>query len=504
MSNTISKKTWWLIGLICATKLAIHLWANGNYGFHRDELLHIACGDHLAWGYMEFPPFIGWMAALQRTLLGDSVLAIRLLPALLGTTIVLFSALAAKALGGNGRAMIVAALVTFGAHAYWRNHTLFQPVVFDQFFWTLGFLLLIWYLNTQQRHYLLALGVVAGLGLLNKYTMLFWGAGLGIGILLSPQRWLLQKRDLWLALGIALLLFAPNIWWQAQHDFPFLEHASGLYDRHFDSSRWTIVNDQFWDMNPFALPFWLGGALFLLGSPKMANYRVLGITFFATFTLFLITNAKSYYLFALYPIFFAAGGVAFAKIVPPKWQWVIAIYLFCLLGRALVALPHVTPLLPIQSFAQYAGLDYDQTGRLQGLTGDYADMFGWEEQVQLVDSLYQSLSPEEQEQCVLWAENYGEAGAIQHLGRAYKLPPPLCKHGSFWLWEDQHSKAEIAISIGNEPDAVGYFFQDTTLVRMIQHPYAIDEEHNIPVYLCRSPKVYLKDYWPNYRPYIFD
>ena len=131
-------------------------------------------------------------------------------------------------------------------------------------------------------------------------------------------------------------------------------------------------------------------------------------------------------------------------------------------------------------------------------------MFGWEEQVALVDSVYRSLSEEERKVCILWAENYGEAGAIKVIGDRYQLPNPVCKHGSFWLWGAGNNEGEIAISIGNEEDAVSYFYEDYTLIKMITHPYAIDEEHHIPLYLCRKPRVKLKTYWPNYEDRIFE
>ena len=175
-----------------------------------------------------------------------------------------------------------------------------------------------------------------------------------------------------------------------------------------------------------------------------------------------------------------------------------------MLVRGIGGIPYGTPLLPIERFVKYAGLEKNEEGRIEGLTGDYADMFGWHEQVTLIDSLYRSLSPEEQTRCVIWAENYGEAGAVFILGKAYGLPTPISKHGSFWLWGPSDLPGDLVTSIGNETDAVQYFFNDVQLIQTIRHPYAIDEEHNIPLYLCREPKIRLRNYWPQWRDNIFD
>jgi hypothetical protein len=138
------------------------------------------------------------------------------------------------------------------------------------------------------------------------------------------------------------------------------------------------------------------------------------------------------------------------------------------------------------------------------LTSDYADMFGWEEQVQLVDSVYQSLSETDKKQCVLWAENYGEAGALKILGKRYGLPNPISRHGSFWTWGHGNENATVWISLGNEQPAVDYFFEEVELVRMIYHKYAVDEENGIPLYICRKPKIDIPQAWKDYEPYIFN
>lgn len=327
----------------------------------------------------------------------------------------------------------------------------------------------------------------------------------GLSLLkLSPQRKILLKPALWASAGLALLMLSPNILWQYQHDFPVLEHFSALRERHFGGAPGEFLYAQFRGINPWSFPLWAGGCLYLLLAPAAKTYSPLGWAYIALLGLFLLTNGKPYYLFGAYPVLFAAGGVALERYLNTRWHWIGWLFAILIVITGLLRSPFGTPLLPIEQFAKYAGLEKTAEGRLEGLTGDYADMFGWPEQVALVDSLYRSLSPEERERCIIWAENYGEAGAVKILGKAYGLPDPVCKHGSFWLWGPGDKEGEVAISLGNEEDDVYFFYEEASLAKMIRHPYAIDEEHNIPLYLCKKPRVSLKEYWPEWRDNVFD
>ena len=213
-------------------------------------------------------------------------------------------------------------------------------------------------------------------------------------------------------------------------------------------------------------------------------------------------QSKDYYFFAVYPILFAAGAVKIEKMLQrkPKWNYLVATVLIL---PAIPFLPGALPILPIATYVDYLDLKPEADGRIV-LTDDFADMFGWEEQVKLVDSLYQSLPLKEKENCMIWAENYGEAGAIEILGDKYKLPSPMSSHGSFWTWGPGNTQAEIYISIGNEKQAVESVFSDYTLVKIVKHKYAIGEENNIPVYLCSNPKIDIKHNWKLLEKHVFD
>lgn len=495
------KKYLSIISGLCLFKLAIHWFGNQNYGFHRDELLHLAASEHLDWGFMEFPPLIAFIGKLSYWLFDYSLIGVRLFPTLAGVAILILCCLMAKELGGKHWAVLLAGLCILAFVSFYRNHTLFQPVAFNQFFWTLGFFVLIKYLKTGRLTWLMFLGVVGGLGLMNKYLMLIWGLGVAIGLLFYDKGRLYKSWRLYGAGLIALLIFLPNILWQYQHGWPELLHLAELQ------------SEQLNGQNPFSFGLSQLESLFTFGvaaigvftlfkDNRLNQYRTVGIAVVVIFLTLWILQAKAYYFFGAYPVLFAAGAVKIEKWLKrtkPAWNYAAAGLIFL---PSLYFIPEATPILPIEQHVKYQGLE-EKNGRVE-LTSDYADMFGWKEQVQLVDSVYKSLPPNVRKQTVLWAENYGEAGALQILGDKYGLPDPISRHGSFWLWGYGNPNAQVWISIGNEKESVEHVFEEVELVKKIYHKYAIGEENGIPLYICRKPKVNIAKWWAEYEEHVFD
>lgn len=483
-----------LILLLCLVKLAIHMAGNHNYDFMRDELLHLSAGHHPAWGYYEFPPFIGWVARVSIFLFGHSLVGMRLFATLAGVVIVALCCLMAMELGGKKWAVFLAGVCALAFLPYYRNHFLFQPVAFDQLFWALGFYFVLRYVNTQRNVYLVYTGITAGFGLMNKYTFVIWIAGILLALLFHDKAKVYRNKWLYIGGGIALLIFLPNIIWQYRHGIPFFLHLEQLSKTQLEkNSVFEFIMMQ--ALTPFTLLLSLGGLYFVMRRPQ---WRFLGIAFLLMFVLMWALRSKSYYFFAAYPPMFAAGAVWLEALTSRRPRWNIAVAAV-MMGFALLALPLLIPVLPIERFVKYARIKPDAEGRYE-LTSDYADMFGWREQVRLADSIYNTLPPEDRQQCIFWAENYGEAGAIRILGNR----EPVCRHGSFWTWGPGPLSGEVAISIGNEADVVDMIYEEHQLIRIIKHPYAIDEENNIPVYLCRKPKIKLKDIWPTLEKRVFE
>lgn len=481
-------------------KLAIHYVGNSNYGFHRDELLHLSVSEHMDWGFMEFPPFIGAIAKLSYWLFDYSLLGVRLFPTLAGVAILVLCCLIAKELGGKSKAILLSGICVLAFLPFYRNHTLFQPVAFDQLFWTLGFYYIIKFINSRNKKFLILLGITLGIGLLNKYTILVWAFGLFIGLFFYQKGKLFKSKWLYISALISLLIFLPNLIWQFQNEFPLLKHLQGLRDNQLhelNPLEFGLEQLNF----PFTLIISLFGLVALLTDKNLRKYRAVGVASIVIFSTMWLLNSKAYYVFAIYPVLFASGAVKIESLLSKKPVWVYAIA-FVTLAPSIYFIPEATPLLPIEKFVTYKNLE-EKNGRIE-LTGDYADMFGWEEQVQLVDSVYQSLDPKEQKNCVLWAENYGEAGALKIIGKQYNLPNPISRHGSFWSWGFGNKDADVWISLGNEKPSVEHVFEEVELIKIITHKYAIGEEHGIPLYVCRKPKVNIEKWWKDYEEHIFD
>jgi hypothetical protein len=490
-----------LIAALSFVKLLIHLIGNRNYGFHRDELLHLSTSEHLDWGYFEFPPFIALVGKVAHFIFGYSLSGIRFFATLAGVLILILCCLIAKELGGKKKAIMLAGLAVLAFVPFYRNHMLFQPVVFDQLFWTLGFYFLIKYFNSKNVKFLIYLGITAGCGLMNKYTFLIWLLGIVVGLIFYDKGVLFKNKIFYAAGLITLLIFLPNIIWQWQHDVPVLLHLQKLKESQLDKKGpFDFAVEQL--KHPFTLTISLIGLFAYFFDSNLKKYKAIGIAAVVIFCIMWTAQSKGYYFFAIYPVLFAAGAVKIEKLLQlkPKWNYAVAALLIL---PVIPFIPGAIPILPISTYVSYLDLKPEKNGRVV-ITYDFADMFGWAEQVQLVDSLYQSLPLNQREKCMIWAENYGEAGAIEILGKKYNLPNPVSSHGSFWTWGTGNTKGEICISIGNEEEAVERVFSDFKLVKMIKHKYAIDEENNIPVYLCSNPKIDIKQNWKSLENHVFD
>lgn len=473
---------------------------NRNYGFHRDELLHLSASEHLDWGFMEFPPLIGAIGKASYFLFDYSLFGVRLFPTLAGVAILVLCCLMVIQLGGKQKATLLAGICILAFLPFYRNHTLFQPVAFDQLFWTLGFYYVIKFINSENKRYLILLGITLGLGLMNKYTILVWASGVFVGSFFYKKDNLFKNKWLYISVLISALIFLPNIVWQIQNNFPVFKHLQALREsqlREINSLDFGLEQLKF----PFTLMVSLLGLFGLFADKNLKKYRVVGVAVLIIFFTLWLLNSKAYYVFGIYPVLFAGGAVKIEALFFKKPGWVYAITLV-ILAPSVYFIPEATPILPIEKYVKYKGL-VERNGRVE-LTADYADMFGWEEQVKLVDSVYQSLSVKEKNNCVLWAENYGEAGALKVLGRAYNLPNPICRHGSFWTWGYEDNNADVWISLGNEKSSVEEVFEEFELVKIVTHKFAAAEENEIPIFVCRKPKIDIEKWWNEYKEHIFD
>jgi len=501
-----------LAALVIATAVAsflLHVFTNAHYNFFRDEFYYMACGQHLAWGYVDHPPLIAVLARLSRLLLGPSLGGLRLLPALAGATTVWLAGVMARDLGGGRAAQGLAALGALVAPVYLANFTLFTMNAFDVVLWSLALGLCIRLLGGGHPKLWLSLGGVAGVGLLNKHSVLFLLAGLLVGVLLTPARRHLRTPWPWLAGTIALVIFAPHLMWQAQHGWPTLEFMSNA--RQFKNAPiapLAFVAGQMMLLHPFTAPVWLAGLGWLLFAAAGRPFRALGWTYLFILAVFIATQAKVYYLAPYYPLLFAAGGVATERFARARrLGWLPpSLAVLWLAGGAVVA-PIVIPVLSPGRLERYMqALHFREPAserhRPPRLTQTFADEFGWEEMVAKVAQVYASLTPEERARCGIFASNYGEAGAIDHYGPRYGLPRAVSGHNSYFLWGPGTRGVDILITVGEDREDVEKSFQHVVEMDRTHDEWCMPYEDDRPIFLAREPRFPLAEIWPHTKKYI--
>lgn len=439
-------------------KVVLNLFAISHFGFHRDEFLHLVLADHLDWGYKEVPPFIAILAKISITCFGNSVFAARLFPTLFGGLIVLLTGLIVIEFGGKKFAITLACLSLIFAPAFAASEYLFQPVVFDQFWWVITVWLLIKYLNTTDVRYLYWLGAAVGLGVLTKYTMLFFTASLLTGILISKQRKLLFNKHILGAALITIVIVLPNLIWQINHHMPVFTHMKTLREQQLDYITPTDFIKQQLLVNGVALFVWLNGLAFLIFSFRLRNFQFLALAYALIFFFLLMMDGKSYYIFGAYPMLFAAGAFGFERLLKTTGYVLrTALIILFTLTNALL-LPILLPVLPMdQTLAFFRFADKHlpparfsmtwEDGKKHATTQDYADMLGWDDMAALVDKAYKSLSSEDQKQTMVYADNYGEAGAIHHYRKQYGYPDVVSLNSSFTLWAPDSLKCKFLIYV---------------------------------------------------------
>lgn len=500
-----------VIFYLAILKLLLHLLTNTIYSFHRDEFLYIEMGKHIDWGYVEVPPMIGIYSKIAGSLLGGSLFAYRFLPALSGAAIVLLTGLMVKEMGGKRYAQVLAAVSIILSPLYLRTGTLFQPVGFDQLYWVLGAYLLIRILNRNETKMWILFGLVCGLGLLNKYTMLLFGFGVFIGLILSVQRKYFLSKKFWIAGGISLIIFLPNIIWQHQNDWVVFEFISALGSQqlvNFDPFGFVLTQVFFVWM---AFPIVFCGFYFFFFSNLGKNFRPLGWIYLSSFLILLFLSGKHYYLGPTYPMLLAAGAVLIQQFIEKrKRNWLKPVIIGFLIFFSLGIFPYGLPLLPfpqLEKYVKYMADNYGlaealrwEDGELHRLPQDYADMTGWENQVKHVAKVYHNLPPEEKEKCVLFCSNYGGAGAVNYYREKYVLPRAITLAGSFYTWGSGDLTGEIVITLGLDEDDLGNW-QNIELEATITHEYA--RENEMSVWICRNPKKTLHELWPDWKRYRF-
>ncbi len=490
----MNKQSKLIVIFFCIVKLILHLTADFHSGFQGDELLHIETGKHLAFGYMEFPPFIGILAFVQNLFQSNSVFIHHLFPHIASILIIIYAAKTTIELGGKNTAVFLVLLAIIIAPGFGRSQQLFQPVVFSQLFWVLAFYQLIRFVKYLDRKSLWYLTIFCILGFLTKYDSIFFIFGVSSLLLFKTTRTALIKNKFWFNIIVFLLCITPNIIWQCSNDFPLFQMAERLYETQLEKiSRIDNLINLFIAINPIvSLLLVIPAFIYLLKSKNNSIVRITSIAIALSFLLLFYKNGKAYYFFPLILTLLPFGAIFWEKTVLVKRKWII----YPITGLMLLGVVLIPFGMPIYSFNRYLEKVYPyEKKQIKG--GEYGVKYDeyytkdkWKSTMQALKSVYDSLPNNEKSECLIWGKHYAQAGAVDLFGGSYNLPKAFSFHGSFYSWTPNGKMPNTVIALSYQVgDFFEQYFEEVNLVKSIYNPYADNEEELYQrIYICRKPK----------------
>lgn len=492
---------WPIILAFAAVKLATHLYTSGFYDYFRDELYFIACGRHLDWGYVDHSPLIGVYARIGEWLAdGFGLRGFRFLATLGGAARVVLTGVIAARLGGGRMAQALACTAALLSSMYLAMDGILTMNAFEHLFVLGAVPIVIEIANGASEKWWIAFGVIAGIGLQNKHSMVFFGFALVAGLIFTPLRRSLARPWIYLGGLVAAAIFAPNVIWQWQHGFPTLELLQNVKatGKNVVLAPVPFVVQQVMMLNPFLAPLWIAGLGALLFAKSLRPYRFLGFAYLVLLAAFLRMEAKDYYVAPIYPALFAAGAVWIARWRVPA----IAVFAIVIAGGLIVA-PLVLPILPPERYLAYqdalgAKPQPTEVSHTAELPQIFADQFGWEEMVRTVARYFHSLPLAERKKTAIYCGNYGEAGAIDFYGPKYGLPKAISGHQSYFLWGPRDATGESILLVGDDPEPA--MWQSLRVVATHRHRWGMPFE-NGPIYHGRGLKLPLSQVWPETKEY---
>ncbi len=499
-------------------QFALTLWTEHlGYSYFRDEFYYIACGHHLAWGFVDHGPVVALQARLGELLFGDSVFGIRVLSAVAGALTVFLGGVLCWALGGRSPAQALACIGLIVTPEYIAVDGFLSMNSCEAVFWSACLLAIIMIVRGgSPATWWTLFGVSAGVGLLNKPSMAFFLVSVGIGLLLTPQRRLLATR--WAALGIALLVLItlPNLLWQVHNHWPTAEflHNGRAAGKNVILNPFQFFLAQFQNMHPLNALLWITGVVALLRGKSIQNARWLGFTFLSFFAIMWAAHAKDYYLEGIYPAFFAAGAIAwehrFASTSLVQRDRILAfpIYESLLVLTGILTLPMSSPVLRPAAWVRYTTAMHlrakpTETAESGPLPQFFADRFGWEQQYDIVSKAFHALPAADQQKVCIFGKNYGEAGNVDFRNRLRRdtLPPAISGHNSYWGWGVHGCTADLVIAIiPDSPEAVATKYASVTVLGRNTDPDSMPFERR-NIYLLRGRRPTAPFDWADERFY---
>jgi MFS family permease len=482
-----------LLAVVVAVAIA-HVLTNGRYGFHRDELQVLSDARHLDWGFVPYPPFTPFMERIGLSLFGVSMVGLRMFSTIANAIAIFFTGLMARELGGGRLAQVTVALAIALSPLPLFEGTEFQYTTFDYLWWVLIAYFIIRLLKSENPRWWLAIGATIGIGFMTKYTMGFYLAGIFGGLVLTRARRYLLSGWFWGGMALGLVICLPNALWQVKHGFISLHFLQHIHQRDVAQGRADgYWRDQFMICtNPFAAPLWIAG---LIGYLRERRYRMLGWMYLIPLVLYAVGKGRGYYLGGAYPMLMAMGavmGAAWLASMSKLPRRAIATLFFaglafCGAYIAAVVLP-LTSSGPLKDFALKNN-------------GDFREEIGWDDYVRAVAAVRDSLPPEEQAHVGVAVRNYGEQGAIEILGPAYHLPPPISGTNSAWLRGYPEPPPTTLIVTGTSRDGADHWFTSCRLAGHNGNSEAVQNEESRDhpdIFVCGPPRLPWPEFWKQY------
>jgi hypothetical protein len=485
-----------LLGIAGAVAL-VHLLTNNRYGFHRDELQTLSDALHLDWGFVAYPPFTPFVERISLGIFGLSLVGLRLFSVIAQAAAVVMTGLMARELGGGRLAQVTAALAIALSPLPLFEGTEFQYTTFDYLWWVLIGYFVICLLRTEDPRWCLAIGATVGVGLMTKYTMCFYGAGIAGGLLLTRARRFLASGWFWGGGALAVAICLPNLVWQVRHGFISLHFLQHIHLRDVSEGRANgLVRDQFRICaNLAAAPLWIAGLLCFFRDQR---YRMLGWMYVIPLMLFVVGKGRGYYLGAAYPMLFAMGAAAgerWIESLSRLWRLLVEGAFFTgLVTYGLLLGAVIIPLASHGALKEFALKN----------NGDLREEIGWNELVKTVADIRDSLPAEQRKSARVLVGNYGEQGAIEILGSAYRLPTPLSGTNSAWLRGYPIPPPSTLIVVGWSRKGADETFESCRLVGHNENPYGVENEESRDhpdIFVCGGPRKSWDEFWKEYQAF---
>lgn len=487
----------WLLGLAL---FLLHMFTNHQYGFHQDELVVLDNANNLDWGFIEYPPLTPFLARIELTLFGLSLVSERTFSALAQSIVMVLTGLMARELGGRQLAQVVAALAAAIAPIALIQGSLIQYVTFDFFWSVLIAYLVIRLLKSEDPRWWIPIGAVIGLGMMTKYTMVIFIAGLVGGVLLTDARSYLRSPWLWGGVALSFLIFLPNLIWQIQHNFISLEFLSSIHERDVEIGRAKgyLIEQFLFCSNPFFIPFWISGLVYYFRNEAGKRYRLIGWMYVIPFLIYLITQGRSYYLAPAYPMLLAAGAVVWQarldKLPMQRARRAVRLTWAEIAIGAVISGALALPIAPINSALWKITSEVHDT---------FTEQIGWPEMVETVAGIYTDLPENEKARAGILTGENDEAAALNLYGPEYDLPKAISGSDTFWLRGYGEPPPETLIIVGFSQQDVNFAFEQCEVAGMITNLYGVENDLRDPpdIFICRRPRLSWPELWNRVKRY---